>query len=103
MVLQRSQTEDAQDVIRELDGPPAQSAADEKWFNEAVAIMVITPIALAILLALCESLVPAYDHWRSCVAINPAFPPSAMDFFLRGQTRGQAAASGNVPARPCFT
>ena len=39
-----------------------------------------------ILLALFGTLYPVYASWRECVAVNPAFPPSFVDFFMRGQT-----------------
>lgn len=84
-------------MVETCDASPIPSAADEQWFNEAVAVMVITPIAIAIMLAVYEAVVPAYTYWRSCVAMNPAFPPSAVDFFLRGQcAHGQTNVRRNV-------
>lgn len=85
MVLQRKQTTEAQELVAELGGPKITTVADELWFNESVAVMVITPVVIAALLALYETAAPAWQHWRTCVAMNPAFPPSMADFFLRGR------------------
>lgn len=55
----------------------------------AVAVrdpIAVCPDAVHAGLAMAETLKPGYEHWRECVAVNPAFPPSMMDFFLRGQT-----------------
>lgn len=115
--LFRQQLETAESMIDRLDGPPSQTILDEQWFRDAVAVMVITPIAIAGMLAsaaacyrvfraphnawthtrrcdprsklhqaVSETLMPSINYWRECVATNPAFPPSATDFFLHGRT-----------------
>ena len=53
---------------------------------EAIAVMVILPMILAVILAFGSTWAPAFAHWRECVARNPTFPPSAWDFFVLGQT-----------------
>lgn len=49
-------------------------------------VMVMLPVLIALLLAAVDTAAPGYHHWRECVAMNPAFPPSVADFFFRGQT-----------------
>ena len=74
-------------MIEELKGSsPTGNVADEEWYNLSVAVMVCLPLAIALLLAAVATVSPAWNHWRECVADNPAFPPSIADFFLRGQT-----------------
>lgn len=65
-----------------MTAPPHQPS---RLFAQ-IAILVCTPIFLALALAFGETALPAWAHWRECRAINPAFPPSAIDFFFRAQT-----------------
>ena len=54
------------------------------------------PILIAVVLGAFSTIYPAWEHWRECVAVNPAFPPSAFDFFLRGQTTSLPGTSSNM-------
>ena len=62
--------------------------------------MVCLPVFISILLGASETLQPAYVHWKEQRENNPAFPPSAVDYFLRGQDTSMPGHENLTRAMP---
>lgn len=87
-------------MIEQLDGPEMDVTIDEWWFNNFVAFSVCAPVGIALLLAMIDTYWTYYSHWRHLIHVNPAFPPSAFDFWLRGQETslpGRSQLNRNMP------
>lgn len=65
---------------------------------QAIAFAILAPGLLALLMAMGETLLPAYRYWRKLQVTNPAFPPSFFDYWFRGQVTALAGQTTNTLA-----
>ena len=68
--------------VKEGGGEPAD---DDAWFQSLAAILVLTPVPIAIFTSVYQGLLPVYLDWIDARDEHPASRPSFTDFVVFGR------------------